>query len=79
MGWATGIAVYLVVWWLVLFMVLPFGVRRTEEGERVEGEDPGAPAKPKLLIKFAATTLIAGVIFAIIYWVEQSGLVAIRP
>lgn len=79
MGWASGLAVYLMLWWLVLFMVLPVGVRRAEEHERTEGEDHGAPAAPRLLIKFLATTVIAGILWGIFYWVWQSGLISFRP
>ena len=79
MGWVTVAAVFLVVWWLVLFMVLPFGVRRTEEHERNELDDPGAPAAPRILIKFLATTVIAGILWGIFYWVWQSGLISFRP
>ncbi len=40
----TGIAMYLVIWWIVLFAILPFGVRpTTEPGGR--GQMTGAPEK----------------------------------
>ena len=42
----SAVVVFIVIWWLVLFMVLPWGVRRTETPEA--GHDPGAPAKPML-------------------------------
>ena len=39
------IAIYFVIWWTVLFAVLPFGVRNSHEaGEQVKiGNDAGAP------------------------------------
>ena len=41
----TVIAIYFLVWWLVLFAVLPFGVRSQHEGGDIPpGTDPGAPA-----------------------------------
>ena len=60
--------IYLTIWWITLFAVLPFGVRSSEEaGEtRPEGADPGAPAAPQLLKKAAITTAIAAVIFAVV-------------
>lgn len=66
MSWATLIGIFLVVWWVVLFAVLPWGVRSQEEsGETVPGTDPGAPAVPALLQKAiwttAITTLICGI------------------
>jgi predicted secreted protein len=64
MGWALGIAVYVVIWWLTLFTVLPFGVRSQTESENVvEGTDPGAPAAHLMGRKLLITTLIAGVIW----------------
>lgn len=78
MSLAFGFAVYLVFWWLTLFMVLPWGVRRAEAHELEPGEDPGAPAKPMLLKKFIVTTVISGVFFAVFYWVYNSGLISFR-
>jgi predicted secreted protein len=65
----SAIAVYFIVWWVCLFMVLPWGVRNAHEsGEPVaEGNEPGAPVNPRLLRKAAITTLLATVIFALIY------------
>jgi predicted secreted protein len=60
-----GIALFITIWWTVLFAVLPFGVRsQHEEGAVVSGTDPGAPVRPRLLVKALWTTLISGVIFA---------------
>jgi predicted secreted protein len=58
-------AIYLTIWFTVLFAVLPFGVRSQHEaGEMAPGTDPGAPAAPRLLAKFAWTTLISALVFA---------------
>lgn len=60
------IAIYFVVWWTVLFAVLPFGVRsQTETGNSVPGSEPGAPIAPLMLRKVVWTTVISAVIFAI--------------
>ena len=66
---ATGIAVYFIVWWVSLFVVLPFGVRNAHEmGEAVEqGNETGAPVSPMLLKKVLATTVLAGVLFMLIW------------
>jgi predicted secreted protein len=56
-GIITQLFMFLVIWWLTLFVVLPWGVRRTEAQE--EGHDPGAPANPMLLKKALITTGIA--------------------
>ena len=58
MSWFGGLVVFTVVWWLVFFVTLPFGVSRVENP--AEGHDAGAPEKPRILIKAAITTAIAG-------------------
>ena len=75
MNWFTGVAVYFIIWWLTLFLVLPIGVRtQDEEGDIVPGTDPGAPARSRFAIKLAANTVVAGVFFAAWYWlVYRSG------
>ena len=66
MSVATGIAIYFIIWWVVLFAVLPWGVRSQQEGgDVVSGSDPGAPALPRVWWKLAWTTAIATVVFAI--------------
>ncbi len=66
---ASGIAIYFIVWWVVLFAVLPFGVRNAHEaGEAVgEGHESGAPVNPMLWKKIIWTTIAASVVFAFIY------------
>jgi predicted secreted protein len=64
MGWFTALVVYVLVWWTVLFAVLPFGARPVEEPDPASGGWRGAPAKPMLLRKVIATTLVALVIWA---------------
>ena len=66
MSLTTAIAVYFIIWWVVLFAVLPFGVRSQQEsGEVTPGTDPGAPVVPKILRKLVWTTIAASVIFAL--------------
>jgi len=66
MSLATAIAIYFVIWWVVLFTVLPWGVRSQEEGDDVvSGSDPGAPAIPRLWWKLVWTTVISAVVFGI--------------
>jgi predicted secreted protein len=64
-----AIAIYLSIWWTVLFAVLPFGVRSQHESEteRTPGTDPGAPIAPRLLSKALWTTLISAVVFVFVY------------
>ncbi|MEL6375428.1 MAG: DUF1467 family protein [Pseudomonadota bacterium] len=61
-------AIYFIIWWLTLFMVLPFGVRtQGEDGAIVPGTPESAPtqfALPRVLI---ITTMASLVIFAVAY------------
>lgn len=79
MNWYTGIMVYLVIWWCVLFAVLPFGVRTPEEAgvERGAGHAPSAPVKPYLVRKALATTAIAALLFLGFVYVEAHDLFGI--
>lgn len=68
MSLVSALAVYFVVWWLCLFVVLPFGVRSQAEAEDVTfGTERGAPQQPFLVRKAIATTLLSAVVFAGIY------------
>jgi predicted secreted protein len=65
-----GLAVYFVIWWTVLFVTLPFGVRsQAESGEVERGTDPGAPVLPGLAKKAVATSIIAAIVFGIVWYV----------
>lgn len=77
MGWITGVAIYFVVWWLVLFTVLPFGVRRHDD--HGQGHATGAPHKPMILIKMIVTTGIAFLVWLIIYFADKYSLFSIAP
>ena len=67
MSLATSIAIYFIIWWVVLFAVLPWGVRSQHEGgEIAPGSDPGAPAIPHLKRKPAWTTIVAAAVYA--FW-----------
>lgn len=74
----TGIATYFIIWWLVIFMVLPWGVRRIDPEDLGEMDDPGAPKNPRMLIKAAVATALAGVIFGLVYLVYISGVISFR-
>lgn len=64
MNWTLGLAVYFVIWWTILFAILPFGIKSQHEtGEVVPGSDPGAPARPQLLKRMLWNTVVAAVIW----------------
>ena len=76
MGLVTGIAVYFVVWWVVLFAVLPWGVQTPDTPE--PGMAESAPQHPRILFKFAVTTVVAAIVWLAIYAVVQSELISFR-
>jgi predicted secreted protein len=73
MGLGTGIAIYLTIWWTVLFAVLPLGVvSHAEAGiDKGDGGDPGAPVDPKLKRKFLTTTWISALVFLVVLGLVQ--------
>jgi predicted secreted protein len=76
MAITTVIAIYFIIWWVVLFAVLPWGVRSQDEsGEVIPGTDPGAPAVHRIWIKLLWTTAIAGVVFGILAAIYALGLI----
>jgi predicted secreted protein len=79
MSIATALAIFFLIWWLVLFTVLPWGVRRQDEegGEVAPGTDPGAPAIPHLGRKLIWTTVASLVIFAGCYAAYVNRLVTL--
>ncbi|MDA9158151.1 DUF1467 family protein [Candidatus Pelagibacter sp.] len=64
---ATGLAIiYIIIWWIVFFAILPIDVNRNKTF-KIEGEDAGSPENPKMLKKFFYCTGITSLIFIIIY------------
>ena len=65
MSWFTGILVYVVLWWLVFFTMLPIGARSYHEaGEAVDtGNVESAPLRPRLWLKVGATTVISALVW----------------
>jgi predicted secreted protein len=69
LGIPTSIAIYMTIWWTVLFAILPLGtVTHAEAGiDKGDGGDPGAPVDPKLKRKFITTSWVSAIIFAIVW------------
>ena len=75
------ISVYLVIWWTVLFAILPLGVRsHAEEGIEVPGGgDPASPVDPKLGKKFLTTTWVSAICLVILWAILHFGLIKLPP
>jgi len=86
MGFGTGFAIYFIIWWVVLFTVLPFSARsQVDEGEVTLGTTHSAPAHFRFGPIFWRTTLISGLVFAAYFVVTVVGgytlddLIALSP
>ena len=76
---STALAVYFVIWWVTLFLTLPFGVRsQHEEGGGAPGTDPGAPVMTRMGRKLIWTTAISAVIFAVGMWAYHAGYLSVE-
>ena len=80
MGVTGSIIVYVLIWWIIFFSVLPVGIQSNKEKfkEKIEGVDPGAPINPKIGKKFLITTLITSIIFIVIYYLVKFNLLNLR-
>lgn len=78
MDWFTGAIVYLLLWWLSLFCVLPIGTRPVAEADPAAGGWRGAPAQPRLGRKLVGTTFLAAVLWLGAYALIVSDLVSFR-
>jgi predicted secreted protein len=71
---STAFAIFFVLWWIVLFVTLPFGVRsQQEDGEIIPGSDPGAPIASRMGRKLIWTTVISIVVYAIMMLAYNAG------
>ena len=73
----TTALTFVIIWWLILFMVLPFGASPPDEV--VPGTVRSAPAKPRMLIKLLVTTVLAIAATYGVQWFLGSGLIELRP
>jgi len=65
-GITGSIIVYVLIWWIIFFAILPIDVNR-EKPHKIHGEDAGSPENPKMMKKFIYCTGITSIIFMIIY------------
>jgi len=76
MGWVTAIVVYVLVWWVTLFAVLPLWVTPSDPDD--PGHASGAPQRPRLLLKVAITSAVAAAVWLAIYAVVSSPWLSFR-
>ena len=77
----TAIAIYLTLWWTVLFAVLPLGAKsHAEAGVKPPGGgDPASPVNPRLKEKFLLTTVISAVVFVVFFLLLHFEIIPLTP
>jgi len=75
-----GIVIFVITWIVVMFTVLPWGVRTQEEaeGDIEPGTVESAPVRPRIWFKFAITTVITTLIFIIVWTIVWLEIIDIR-
>jgi predicted secreted protein len=76
MNWVSGIVLYTILWCVVLFAVLPWGVRQADPAD--PGYAAGAPANPQLVKKALWTTAITAALWLMIFLVVQADVISFR-
>jgi predicted secreted protein len=69
MQWTSALAIYVLFWAFSVFLVLPFGIRTTEEAgaERVPGQADSAPHEFRPARIALRVTVVATLLFALFY------------
>ena len=79
MSITAGAVLFVVIWFLTMFVVLPIILRtQGEAGEVVPGTHEGAPANFRLGRTVLIVTGLAVVIWAAVAWVILSGLITVE-
>jgi predicted secreted protein len=76
-----GVAIYLILWWLAFFMMLPLGAQSLHEADEaaVPGVDRGAPRSHRLAIKAMLAGGIAAVLWLGVAWAISRDLFNVFP
>ena len=77
MSLTGSLIIYVLIWWIVFFALLPIDVNR-EKKQNIIGIDAGAPENPKIIKKFVYSTLITSIIFIIIFLLVKYEYLNIR-
>ena len=78
MTWAGGITVYVVIYCLTIFLVLPWGVSPVDAEDIKKGHASSAPKNPRILIKLAINLVLAGVCWQGFRMAVEAGLITLR-
>ena len=80
MGITGSLIIFVLIWWIVFFSILPVGIRSEKKifKESLKGNDIGAPKNPNIAKKFILTTLITTILYLAIYYVVKNGYFNLR-
>ena len=80
MGTTGSLIVYVCIWWIVFFSVLPIGIQSSGDKykDNLKRNDPGAPKNPKIAKRFIITTIITTIIFLGIYYMVNNNYLNLR-
>ena len=80
MSTTGSLIVYISIWWIVFFSILPIGIRSENKEFKadLQGNDPGAPKNPKIAKKFILTTIMTTIIFLVIYYLVSNDFLNLR-
>ncbi len=80
MSLTGSLVVFIIIWWIVFFSLLPIGIKSNTEkfNDNLTGNDPGAPKNPNIGKKFVYTTVITSVIFVGIYFMVNKEYLNLR-
>ena len=62
-----GFLIYVIIWWIVVFTILPIGVRKSDKTEK--GHAEGAPDNLLILKKFIITSIIAFILWLCVFYI----------
>jgi predicted secreted protein len=73
-----AISIYFIIWWLLLFCILPIGVRsQSDEGKVIPGTAESAPVKMHFLLKLLATTVLTSIVFTFVYLIVFAHVISL--
>jgi len=79
MDFVTGLVVYLLIWWITLFAILPLGITgQAENGEIVAGTESGAPVIANVKSKAWTTTVASAIIWLTLFAVLEFQLISLN-
>ncbi len=79
MSFTGSIVVFIILWWLIFFTILPINIKSQLENSKViKGTDPGAPNNPQIVKKIIITTFVVSILFVIIYLLAYLDILNLR-